>query len=236
MVKKFFKIILIVLVVLTVAAGSLAIWQRKNIASIVVGIKETDREIERRRNENQSQLVSEVSSQLENPLRDMTEEEKQEVDKGNMTIVDVYSKIFEERKQELERSKGSTSSSNISQKIEDKPTKDEIITKYMAQLYKLQNEFTAKAEATIAQGASYYEKLKKHPQDAEARASTITHFTPIVRGIESECNKKVDTAIANLKKELEEIGAETDIIGTIKATYENEKQLKLSFYANKYLK
>lgn len=227
MVKKFFKIILIVLVVLTVAAGSLAIWQRKNIASIVVGIKETDREIERRRNENQSQLVSEVSSQLENPLRDMTEEEKQEVDKGNMTIVDVYSKIFEERKQELE---------HASEKIKDKPTKDEIITKYMAQLYKLQNEFTAKAEATISQGASYYEKLKKHPQDAEARASTITHFTPIVRGIESECNKKVDTAIANLKKELEEIGAETDIIGTIKATYENEKQLKLSFYANKYLK
>ena len=236
MVKKFFKIILVVFIVLVVAAGSLAVWQWKNIESIVVGIKETDTEIERRRNDNQTQLVAEVNSQLESPLREMTDEEKKKVEEGNMTIVDVYSKIFEEKQSEIVSSKVSSSKGDTSNKNEDKPTKDEIITKYMAQLYKLQNEFTSRAEATISQGASYYESIKAHPQDATARANTITHFTPIVRGIEAECNGKVDTVIANLKKELEEIGAQTDIIGTIRATYENEKQLKLSYYANKYLK
>ena len=78
--------------------------------------------------------------------------------------------------------------------------------------------------------------IRKHPQDAEARAQTISHFTPIVRGIEKDCDAKVEVLIQNLEKELAAIGADTAVIATIRATYANEKRLKLSYYANKYLK
>ena len=106
----------------------------------------------------------------------------------------------------------------------------------MAELYGLQNEFTARAEATIRQGAGYYESLKAHPQDPVARSKTIAHFTPIVRAMESECDTKVEKVISTLKSELQKIGENTEIIASIRATYANEKQLKLSYYANKYLK
>ena len=78
--------------------------------------------------------------------------------------------------------------------------------------------------------------MKKVKDKKSARTDTITHFTPIVRNIEAECDKKVNAVIANLKKELEAIGAETDIVRTIENAYAAEKQLKLSYYANKYLK
>lgn len=237
--KKALKIIFIILLVIVVLLGSLAIWQRKNIESIMVGIKESSEEIEKRRNDNQMDLIGELNSELEMPLRELTEEEKQKVDQGEITVVDVYAEVFAEKELQQSQIKEESkppSKDQPSPQNKVLPTKDDIISKHMSELYKLQSEFTARAEATISQGGSYYEGIKNHPHDAEARAKTITKFTPVVRSIEAECDAKVKVVIENLEKELKEIGANTDIVRTISQTYENEKQLKLSYYANKYLK
>ena len=225
--KKIFKIILVFFIVIVLCVGSLAIWQRKNIESILTGITQTEEEITKRRDKNQEELVAEVNTFLDEGLREPTEEEQQQLKDGTIKLPELYSKMFEEKTLELEK------------KRKDKETqlkKDEIVSKYMAQLYAYQGEFEARAEATIRDGANYYEKLKKTKDKATSRTATITHFTPIVNGVEAECDAKVETVIANLKKELEAIGAQTDIIGTIRETYAREKQLKLSYYANKYLK
>lgn len=239
--KKALKIILIILLVLIVLLGSLAIWQRKNIESIMVGIKESSEEIEKRRNDNQMELIGELNSEMDTPLRELTEEEKQKVEQGEMTVVDVYAEVFAEKETQELQTKEETkppSQPETSPQKQPLPTKDEIISKHMSQLYKLQSEFTARAEATISQGTDYYLVLRKEQKQDKttARANTITHFTSNVRGVEAECDAKVDTVIKNLEKELKEIGANTDIVRTIRQTYENEKQLKLSYYANKYLK
>lgn len=225
--KKMFKIVFVFLLVIVVCIGSLAIWQRKNIESILTGLSETAEEITKQRDENQTQLVEEVNTYLDDALREPTAEEQAKLQEGTLQLPELYSKMFEEKKQQLEKER---------KENENKLKKDEIISKYMAQLYTYQSEFTARAEATVSQGAAYYNSLVKETKDrAVSRTKTITHFTPIVRSIESECDAKVEVVIANLKKELEEIGAQTDIIGTIRETYAREKQLKLSYYANKYL-
>lgn len=239
--KRARKIILITLLILVIAVGAVAVWQRKNIEGVYIGINSTSEEIKQRRDSNQTSLVKEIDSVLQEPLREPTQEEKSQIEDGIIQLADVYAKIFEERNLQIETEKQNVQSqgnvpSKMQTSVPDKPTRDEIITKYMAQLYKLQSEFTARAEATISQGDRYYESLKKSQDKATARANTITYFTPIVRGVEAECDGKVEEVIQNLKKELEGIGANTDITGTIRATYANEKQLKLAYYANKYLK
>ena len=225
--KKTFKILLVFLLVFVLCIGSLAIWQRKNIESIITGVTQTEEEIIQRRDQNQEKLVSEVNTFLDEGLREPTEEEKSQLDDGTLKLPELYSKMFEEKTLELEKKR---------KENENKIKKDEIVSKYMAQLYAYQSEFEARAGATISQGAQYYNKLVKEKVDKPtARTKTITHYTPIVNGVEAECDAKVEAVIANLKKELEAIGAQTDIIGTIRETYAREKQLKLSYYANKYL-
>ncbi|MBE7033172.1 MAG: hypothetical protein E7406_02985 [Ruminococcaceae bacterium] len=220
------KKLLIALTALSVlfisAITFVTVWQEDNIESILMGIMENSEEIERQRNDNQIKLVNDVNTYMEIPVREITEEEKELIEKGETTVTDVYQKIFEEKSEE--------------HKTEETPNKDEIVSRYMAELYRLQNEFTARAEATIRQGANYYEGIKDHEQDAEARAETISHFTPVVRNLESECDAKVEALIKRLEEELRSFGADTSIIASIRATYANEKQLKLSYYANKYLK
>lgn len=225
--KKAVKIILIVFILLAVVAGALAVWQWKNIEGIYIGVTQTSEDIIKKRESNQKDLVNELDSYMDSSLRELTDEEKAQLESGDVLISDVYSKIFEEKQDEIKKSE---------EKKVKKPTKDEIISKYMVQLYKLQSEFTAKAESTISQGRAYYENLRKTQDWATARANTITHFTPIVRGVESECDARVNSLIEKLTAELKEIGENTDIVGTIKSTYANEKQLKLAYYSNKYLK
>ena len=231
--KKALLITGIVILSIALVVGSLVIWQWDNIKSVYLGLTETALEIETRRAENQEALVFELNEYMDTPVREMTPEEKKQVENGEKTVTEVYSEIFTE----LEKGTVENSRGEIPEKLPSGSVsqKDAIIAKYMAQLYNLQSEYSARAESTISQGDRYYESIKSHPQDATARAKTIAHFTPIVRSVEAECDGKVENVIANLEKELKTIGANTDIIGTIRTTYAKEKQLKLSYYSNKYL-
>ena len=95
--KKLIKVFLIVLIVLSVAVGAVALWQRKNIEGILIGIRETSEEIEKRRDENQSNLVKEIDSYIETTLRELTPEEQKQIEEGTIQVSEVYSKIFEEK-------------------------------------------------------------------------------------------------------------------------------------------
>lgn len=236
--RKALKIIAIICLIIIIIVGSLVIWQWDNVKSIYIGLTESHEQIENRRVKNQTALVDDINKFLDEPLRELTEEEKKKIEDGSAALSEVYAKIFEE-KEALSKSAQDEEKSKPDKKselAENKKKKDEIISKYMAQIYSLQGEFTARAEATIKQGARYYESVKSHPQDPVARAKTITHFTPVVRGLEAECDGKFEKTVAKLQKELEAAKVDTDIVGTIRETYKNEKQLKLSYYSNKYLK
>ncbi len=277
MLKKVLKILLIIFIVLAVIVSALTIWQWKNIQSILLGLRADSGEIQRLRDENQTKLVGDVNEFMDIPLREMTEEEKAQIESGEATVNEIYQKIFEEKIEEEKKKEQEKAPEENNDKqpqnsgeeekkpsqpekekiekdnkpAEEKPAKDEntkpsaepakpdkdlLISEAMVDLYALQNEFNARAEATIRQGDSYYMSIRKHPQDAEARSQTISHFTPIVRGIESECDKKVEAVVVKLENDLKSIGADTSITETIRTTYANEKQLKLSYYTNKYLK
>ncbi len=189
-----------------------------------MGVSQNSEQIEQKRNENQETLVGDINDYMDTPAREMTEEEIGQIERGETTAAEVYQKIFEEKNKEAENT------------VQDTKDKDKIISQYMSELYRLQNEYTAKAESIIAQGASYYESIKEHPQDATARASTITKFTSVVRNLEKECDSKVEAVIKSIIDDLTSIGEDTSIVESIRATYANEKRLKLSYYSNKYLK
>lgn len=231
--KKWIKISLIILFVLVIIVSSLAIWQWKNIKSIYMGINESTDEISKRRNDNQKDLVESVNQYLDDGIRELTEEEKEKIESGEITAEDVYLQIFEEKQIDIEKNKESANEKNVNAK---KVSKDEIIVKYMAKIYSLQSSYTAKAELTISEGKKYYKEQRKSHEPATARANTISYYTPIVRGVEKSCDTEFEKIISELEKELKEAGAETDITGAIRNAYANEKQLKLSYYANRYLK
>ncbi len=284
--KKGIKVFLVLLCVISIAAASLAVWQWKNIKSIYVGVRESSEEISKRRNDNQKSLAQEINDYLDGEIREMTTEEKKQIEEGSATVDEIYLKIYQEAYEKAKEEKNVKSTSETSKESseekkkpegnktsgnkevvtdEDKDsenkksadkgekntgaktynnkntqplaTKDEIVSKYVAQLYSLQGKYTAMADATVAEGKSYYLSLRRSKTDgASARAEVIRKYTPVVRSVQSQCDAEVASLIANLENELKAIGENTDITGTIRAAYENEKQLKISYYSGQYLK
>ena len=238
--RKTLKILLVILIAISLIAGGLAIWQRKNIESILIGLREDSTQIDKRRNDNQTNLVDDMNTYLDSPLRDMTQDEKEKLEAGETTASEIYQKMFEEKIEEVKENKPQEQTGKKPEEEKasytQKESKDEIVSRYMVDLYKLQNEFNSRAESTIKEGGWYYEKRKTRQHDPVARAETITHYTPIVRGIEKECDTKFEGVVKSLEGELIAAGYDTAVINTIRNTYANEKRLKLSYYANKYLK
>jgi hypothetical protein len=52
--------------------------------------------------------------------------------------------------------------------------------------------------------------------------------------MESECDKKVDTLLTDMRNELAAIGADTSIVDTIEDAYIEEKALRKSYYLSLY--
>ena len=239
--KKAKNIIMIIILVVVLTIGVAAIWQRKNIAGIMQGLTMDINEIENKKTQNDKNLVDEVNSVLDNGLRMPTDEEQKLIDEGKVTYQEVYVQILEEVNNEKvvynqEKDEFEITKMDSEQVLPSMSDKDEIINKYIAQLYALEVSFEARSEALIAEGKAYFEEKKKTVSGPEARAGTIAAYTSRVRAVESDCDKKVSEIISQLEKELIKAKADTSIISTVKSTYENKKQLKLSYYSNKYLK
>ena len=261
--KKGIKIFAVLLCVILVAAASVTVWQWKNIKSVLIGINENPEKISERMKENKENLTKEINNYIDGEIRDMTPEEKQQIADGNATAEEIYEKIYQEFHEKTknqkngeknsEDSKTSQNSSGDSEKTDDtkqtadsnkqedtdektSSSKDEIVSKYVAQLYSLQGKYTAQAESTIAAAKSYYKEQRRAKVDhATAKAAVIKNYASIARSVQSQCDGEVAGVIANLESELKAIGENTDIVRTIKSAYENEKQLKISYFSGQYL-
>ncbi len=235
--KKALKILLGVLIVIIILMGTVVAWQWENIQSIMLGINENYEEIEARKKDADSLLFGSLNDFLDEGLREPTEDELKLIKEGKLTMSELYSNIL------AEKNNGETTYDEKEDKFEEpeikedeKLSKDEIINKYIAQLYALETAFEARSEALITEAAYYYEGKKKEMSPIEARANTITTYTSKVRKVQSDCDSKVEKVIDNLKKDLKKIGEDTGIVETVKKAYADKKQLKLSYYANRYLK
>lgn len=100
-------------------------------------------------------------------------------------------------------------------------TAEQIVARYVSQLYAIQGEFEGRISALASSvknwTAAYY---RSHPgiRYREAKVAAVEYFSGTASGIERECYARVDAQMAQLKKDLEAIGADTSIVETVKST------------------
>jgi len=80
--KRLLTVLTVLFLVLAIGVAGVSLWQRENIKSVLVGITEDAVEIERQRKENQSNLVDELNEYMDVPVRELTDEEKQQIENG----------------------------------------------------------------------------------------------------------------------------------------------------------
>ena len=150
-------------------------------------------------------------------LRELTDEEKLAIEKGEMSESEIMEQIIKEASKNIPVKKGNP---------------DAIAAKYLSEIYALQSKYTAIIEGVIPEVRAYYLDLRKNKKykKEEAVISTTKIYMPKIEGYESECDSKVKDVLSRLEKELKKNNCDTEIIGRIKSSYEKEKEKKSAYY------
>ena len=240
--KRLLKALMIFAVFMTVAATALAVWKGDTIIAAVNSLQYqnyTKEELTQKIQENDQKLKEEIAQYTGGaPLRDISEEEQEQIDRGETTYEEVYEKILHEinqaEKESQETNKPSQSEQTNAKPVVPVSPAKATTDKYIAKMYGLKSKYIGQLDACIAQAIEEYKTLPKAEHTSASKRSIMTKYMGQLAGLESACDAEVNGVLASLEKELKEIGADTSVIQTIREAYANEKSMKIAYYMATY--
>ncbi|MBQ2932756.1 MAG: hypothetical protein IJE62_07990 [Clostridia bacterium] len=224
--KKWVKILLIVIAVLIALTAGLAIWQWNNIIAILTTVTKTEIEIAAELDSSKEKLESEIKEKFDaNLVSDFTSEEERLIIKGEISAEDAV-KMLEEKRSETQTNKKTHP--------EDNKNKDEIVEQLIGdkviELYSMKAFYLGKLGQIEAKVRKEYAQLPKEKKNLIGKKDLATKYMGTATSLLKQCDTEVGKLIADLEKELKKFKADTSIIKTIKDAYENEKALKKAYY------
>ena len=91
--KKILKVTGIVFAVLFIIALALAFWQRDNITAFIGAVRNDSEKIAEKIVQNDKELKNEIETYLGDGFREYTEEEKAQIESGEVSEKEVLAKI-----------------------------------------------------------------------------------------------------------------------------------------------
>lgn len=244
--KKVLKIIGAIFGLLLVAVLIVAFWQKDNISAFITAMRYTPEQLKEQISENDKALKKELEGLLgTKSIRDYTEEEKALIESGEASEKEILAKIIAEQGGWITPASVS-GDGQIGAGHNGSPTPtpppadgtksaDSIISGYVAKLYAMESRYLGSIDGVLDRAYAEYVRTAKHDQDTAAMTAVGAKYITEIYSLESSCDAEVNTLLDSLKAELTAIGADTSIIGTIRSAYNNEKQLKRSYYMSKYM-
>ncbi len=249
--SKILKCFFVFFIVLIVLAAVVFIWQKDNIASVYKAVTLSNEDIAGEIAESKA-AVNEVLAEYDTPvLRDFTLEEEEQIRKGELTVEEAVALILKESAEaetsasdetgsssDTELSSGGSgeedtdSFSNSDSSLVDQNT---LVGNAVTDLYSLKALYIGRLGSLESEMKSEFMALPLKQRNASAVSSIISSHMGEVSSLESECDSQVAELLSQLTSDLEAIGADTSIVSTLQNQYQNEKNLRKSYYVSTYL-
>lgn len=176
--------------------------------------------------------MSEEDLEENDPSDEKTSDEKKENDEKKPSEDKTTSKPSSD-KVSSKPSEDKSSSKPASDKkptTSPKPTQpQDRVSEIVSELYVIQADFLSRLEAV---GDQAYADYKATHYDRSQVMSIVDSYTATVGAMESECDRKVNTLIKELKTELTKAGKDHSLAKEVQNYYYTEKSLKKSYYLN----
>ena len=217
--KIFGRILLIILAVIILTVGGLCIWQWDNINSLITAVRLNDDEI----SEKLGNVTEKLSGEMTEVglVRELTEEEIAKIKSGEMSSEEAVGKLTDEK---------------VSSKTSKNAQRENIINKYVAQLYVLEAQYEGELSAFVDMLHAEFYAYPKEERNTLLRDTVIASHIGELSQMEATCDGKVKKLLDNLTSELKAMGADTSIVKTLTQTYTNKKNLKKAQYMKDYNK
>lgn len=235
--KKWQKITFVAIGMVLLGLGGVALWQRENLQAVYEAMYYNPEELG---NQIQStkQEVERVLEKYElESIRRLTPEEEELVKKGELSLEEAVERMMPTRNEEevgrkeegvesqdIPEAKPETTPQTVSKKESD------LVKASTVKMYELQAKYLGLLGELEARGM---QALRAIPSDQRTVQKMMSVGMPFVQkglALESQCDGEVENVLRHLKEELVAIGADYDIVETMRQAYYTEKRLKKAYY------
>jgi hypothetical protein len=239
------KICLCLLLIIVVAVAALAVWQRDNINAFIRAQNTTQEDIAQEISESKANTQKALEQYNIPVKRDFTLEEEEAIRKGTLSVEDAVKLIMSDSADDAEAdsaqangsteaSNGETGSTQASSGNTELTREQQIVADHLTQMYSLKAYYIGQLGVLEQDLKAQYKSANGDGKNAAAIAKVVQSNMGRVVSLESECDSKVDAILADMKSELEAIGADTSIVQVAEDSYINEKSLRKSYYLSLY--
>lgn len=218
---------MVVVLLIAAAVISLFIWQKNNISAVISASKYSDEDIEQQITDSKKNVEDQLKDYNVTGLRDFTIEEEEDIRKGKLSVEEAVEKILREsnigqaeKTDDMQGQKPQNKTGNSS---------SEIVSDYTVKLYSLKASY-------LGQIGNLIDEAKADYKGGASASELMSNYLGRAASLEKEADSQVDSLLRELKTKLNEIGADTGIVNTMKSSYANEKSLKKSYYLSLFNK
>lgn len=234
--KKWGKVLLLLLLAVILAAGALCWWQWDNISALRLSVSTSREDLSQKMEEN-DRRVDDVSEKLPVTVRDLTEEEKAALRDESLNREELLDRLTgKETPAESTGPEGETAQPDQTQESpqdtqETEPEKGEDrLSRMIAEIYLMKTEYTAWLEEAYEDCIGEYNALPEEERTTAAKYSLGMKYMKTALAKEDECDLKMETLLDEIAGALAELGEDTSLVEEIRSAYEEEKALKKAYY------
>jgi vacuolar-type H+-ATPase subunit I/STV1 len=238
--KKTFKILIILLIVITCVAAGLLIWQSDNISSLISGLSSSSEELAAKMDDQRNKLKTEVEKYVSRPIEDISAEDEKKLIKGEITveeIADKYNLPLDYMKDaDTSLSEGTTNNpQDASNEVQpDSKAIDKAISEGVSKMYALKAKYVNKLGEVERAVLKEYKNLPKEKQNKDGKYKILMDNLDSVAKLEKKCDDEVAKVLSDLEEELESLNGDTEIVKILREAYKQEKEIKKSYYLSMY--
>lgn len=209
--KKFNKILLTILTIIVFAFVAVVVWQYDNISALLNGMNKSTEDLALEIDKKRDDLKTEVEKYTNSPIIDITAEDEQKLLKGEISLEEIsekYNLPIEYMKDE-----------EVNKDPEDIPTE-------------IPNEIPN--EVPVDNSKQIEKEIGDSVGHMEGKKELVMSNLDYIAKLEKTCDTDVEEVISSMEKNLKDLGGDLKIIQILKKSYNDEKELKKSYYLSLY--
>lgn len=229
--KKWQKITFVAIGIVLLGLGGVALWQRENLQAVYEAMYYNPEELGIQIQSTKQEVERVLEKYDLESIRRLTPEEEEQVKKGELSLEEAVERMMPTKNEEeavesqdTPEAKPETTPQAVSKKESD------LVKASTVKMYELQAKYLGLLGELEARGMQALRAIPSDQRTVQKMMSVGMPFMQEGLALESQCDGEVEKVLHHLKEELVAIGADYDIVETMRGAYYTEKRLKKAYY------
>lgn len=234
--KKWQKITFVAIGMVLLGLGGVALWQRENLQAVYEAVYYNPEELGSQIQSTKQEVERVLEKYELESIRRLTPEEEEQVKKGELSLEEAVERMMPTRNEEAgTKEEGLESQDTPEAKPETTPQtvskkESDLVKASTVKMYELQAKYLSLLGELEARGMQALRAIPSDQRTVQKMMSVGMPFMQEGLALESQCDGEVENVLHHLKEELVAIGADYDIVETMRQAYYTEKRLKKAYY------